>query len=139
LGDSSVTPLERLRGYFEVALGRFASQSCRNGCLVGNLSQEMADQSEAFRARLEQIFDRWVGRFAECIELAQRAGEIPDHLDPLDLSGFWLNGWQGAILRAKTGKSIAPLRTFLNIMFGYVLQAGPTGSNRAQASTVGLS
>ena len=46
------------------------------GCLVGNLSQEMADQSEAFRARLEEIFESWVDRYAECLKEAQEAGEI---------------------------------------------------------------
>ncbi len=123
LDNSDLGPLGRLRGYFEAAVERLESRACRSGCLVGNLSQEMADQSESFRARLEQIFDGWVGRYADCLEQAQRAGEIPGHLDPRELAEFWLNGWQGAILRAKTGKSTAPLRTFLNIMFGYVLQA----------------
>ena len=32
-------------------------RSARTGCLVGNLSQEMAAQSEAFRIRLEEIFE----------------------------------------------------------------------------------
>ncbi len=123
LSDPDLNPLERLRRYFEAAVGRLESRACRNGCLVGNLSQEMADQSEAFRARLEQIFEGWVDRYADCLEQAQRAGEIPAHLDPRELAEFWLNGWQGAVLRAKTGKNTAPLRTFLNMMFGYVLQA----------------
>src|SRR3954447_19593896 len=57
LGNTNLPPLQRLRSYFEEVCVRLESQQCRNGCLVGNLSQEMADQSEAFRTRLEEIFE----------------------------------------------------------------------------------
>lgn len=123
LSDTSLSPLERLRRFFDSIREKLESQQCRNGCLVGNLSQEMADQSEVFRARIEQIFEGWVDRYAECLAEAQRAGEIPAHLDVHELAEFWLNSWQGAILRAKSMRSTEPIRTFLNTMFGYILQA----------------
>jgi len=123
LGDTSVPPLNRLRNYFDSVFGRLESDQCRKGCLVGNLSQEMADQSEAFRARLEEIFESWVDRYARCLQQAQQAGEIDPDLDIRELAEFWLNSWQGALLRAKTMRSTAPLRTFLGVMFGNVLQA----------------
>ena len=88
-----------------------------------NLSQEMADQSEAFRARLEEIFESWVDRYAKCLLEAQQFGEIRPDLDVSELAEFWLNSWQGALLRAKTMRSTAPLRTFLGVMFGNILQA----------------
>jgi TetR/AcrR family transcriptional repressor of nem operon len=123
LGDASVAPLNRLRNYFEAVFERLESDQCRKGCLVGNLSQEMADQSEAFRARLEEIFESWVDRYAECLRHAQEVGEISPDLDVRELAEFWLNSWQGAVLRAKTMRSTAPLRTFLGVMFGNLLQA----------------
>src|SRR3954465_14067229 len=52
LGDTTLPPLERLKRYFEDVCIRLEARECRNGCLVGNLSQELADQSEAFRVRL---------------------------------------------------------------------------------------
>jgi len=123
LGDTSLPPLVRLRNYFESAFGKLKSDQCRKGCLVGNLSQELADRSEAFRARLEEIFESWVDRYAKCLEEAQQAGEIGPDLDVRELAEFWLNSWQGAVLRAKTTRSTAPLETFLDVMFGRVLQA----------------
>jgi len=122
LGDESVPPLDRLRNYVESVSERLESDRCRKGCLVGNLSQEMADQSEVFRARLEEIFETWVDRYARCIRGAQEAGEVVADLDAHELAEFWLNSWQGAILRAKTMRSVAPLRTFLDVMFGNILQ-----------------
>jgi len=123
LGDRSVSPLERFRRYFEAACERIESQQCRNGCLAGNLSQEMAAQSETFRARLEEIFNGWVQRYAEVLTEAQQLGEIPAHLDVHELADFWLNSWQGAVLRAKTIRSRVPLQIFLNVMFGSLLHA----------------
>jgi len=123
LGDASVSPLDRLRNYFEAVCVRLESDQCRKGCLIGNLSQEMADRSETFRARLEEIFESRVDRYAECLKQSQESGEIGRDLDVRELAEFWLNSWQGAVLRAKTMRSTAPLRTFLGVMFGNILQA----------------
>ncbi len=122
LGNESVRPIDRLRGYFEQVIRRIESQQCRNGCLVGRLSQELADQNELFRARLEIIFERWVDRYADCLDLAQDRGEIAAGLDTRELAEFCLNAWQGAVQRAKTMHSTAPLHTFLVLMFDHLLR-----------------
>src|SRR5262245_40246468 len=109
LGDLTRSPLQRLRHYFEEVCVRLDSRQCRNGCLVGNLSQELADQSEAFRSRLEVIFEDQRDRYAACLKLAQDAGEIPPDLDVRALAEFCLSSWQGAILRAKAARSILPI------------------------------
>lgn len=49
LKDRNILPLERLRRLVEATVERLEPQQCRNGCLVGNFCQEMADQNEAFR------------------------------------------------------------------------------------------
>jgi len=123
LRAEGVPPLDRLRHYFEAVSELLKSDQCRKGCLVGNLSQEMADHSEAFRVRLEEIFESWVDRYAECLLEAQQSGEVSPDLNARELAEFWLNSWQGAILRAKTMRSVAPLETFLAVMFGNILQS----------------
>ena len=124
LGDVSLRPLDRLKHYFETHCDKLESKQCRNGCLVGNLSQEMADQSELFRTRVGQIFRRRVDRYAACLKEAQDAGEISTELDVRELAEFWLNSWQGAVLRAKTLRDIGPLKTFVKVMFNLVLCRG---------------
>jgi TetR/AcrR family transcriptional repressor of nem operon len=123
LSDESVAPLDRLRDYCEAVSELLESDQCRKGCLIGNLSQEMAAQSEKFRARLEEIFESSVDRYAACLQEAQASGEVSPDIDVRELAEFWLNSWQGAILRAKTMRSPVPLRTFLAVMFGNILQA----------------
>lgn len=121
--DATRSPLERFRCYFEEACQRIQSQQCRSGCLVGNLSQELAAQSEAFRVRLEEIFEDVRDRYAACLKEAQESGEIAHDWDVRQLAEFCLCSWQGAILRAKAARSVAPIRTFIDILFGHVLRA----------------
>jgi len=121
-GDTSLPPLGRFRRYFEEACARLEVQECRTGCLVGNLSQEMAAQSEAFRVRLEEIFEGIIDRYVAGLKGAVEAGEIPPGQDLRALAEFCLSSWQGAILRAKTARSIRPIRTFIDIVFGSLLK-----------------
>lgn len=123
LGDESLSPLDRFRRYFEGQADRFDEDHCRKGCLIGNLSQELAAHSEAFRVKLEEIFRHWEDRYAECLLLARDRGEIDPVLPVRELAELWLNGWQGSMLRAKSSRSSAPLRSYLAIMFQHVLRA----------------
>ena len=135
LGDRTLRPLERLARHGDSVCERLEGRGCRNGCLVGNLSQEMADQSETFRARLDQIFREWRARYAACLKEARDSGEIDPGLDVDDLADFWLSGWQGAVLRSKTARNAGPLRTFLNLMFGYVLRTSNETTRRTEDGT----
>jgi TetR/AcrR family transcriptional repressor of nem operon len=126
LGNTSLRPLDRIRCYFEEACGRLEANECRHGCLVGNLSQEMAAQSEAFRVRLKEIFDGVLERYVEGLRVAQEAGEIPPDQDLRELAEFVLSSWQGAILRAKAARSTQPIRTFIDVVFGSLLKTSDT-------------
>jgi TetR/AcrR family transcriptional regulator, transcriptional repressor for nem operon len=119
--DKSLSPVQRLRSYCEDGRTRLLEAQCRKGCLIGNLSQEMADQSEVFRARLEQVMSKWRARFAECIKEAQEQGEICTRIDTVDLAEFFLSGWEGAVMRAKTTKNTGPQDAFIRVMFEHFL------------------
>ena len=97
------------------------------GCLIGNLSQELADQSAPFGAQLEAVFADWRERYARLFREAQAVGELRADLDPQQVAEFYLNSFEGAVLRAKVSKSPAPLRLFMTLMFDGVLQDRPAG------------
>lgn len=113
----NLTPLTRLRRYFEAVRKYYNSIQFRNGCLVGNFSQELADQNESFRLRLEQVLKQWSANWAECLKEAQLAGEISTEFNPAELSQFLLSSWEGALLSMKASKSIAPLDQFISFVF----------------------
>jgi TetR/AcrR family transcriptional regulator, transcriptional repressor for nem operon len=123
LDDATITPVERLRKYCEEGMHNFEMNACRKGCLIGNLSQEMADQSEVFRNRLKEIIVSWRTSFAACIREGQKAGEISKSLDADDLAEYFQSGWTGAVLRAKTMKSIEPQKVFIRMMFDQILKS----------------
>lgn len=123
LGDTAASPLQRLRNYFAAGITDMASHQCAEGCLIGNLGQELAAQDEAFRARLDAVFARWEALFAECLEAAREAGEIHPGVDPRELAAFLLAGWEGAILRAKVIKSVTPMQRFESVLFERILHA----------------
>ena len=80
-GDAGgAQPLDRLRKLFEeTEAGQHAvQQGCGTvlGCLFGNLSLEMSNQTEAVRARLQEIFDAQVEMVAAVIDEARERGDV---------------------------------------------------------------
>src|SRR6266436_8305951 len=61
LGDTTASPLTRLRRHYEELLARFERRGCRGGCLIGNLSQELADQNPRVQAQLDAGVDQLAG------------------------------------------------------------------------------
>jgi len=128
LGDTTASPLTRLRRHYEELLARFERRGCRGGCLIGNLSQELADQHPRLRAQLDAVLTSWRARYAQLFREAQAVGDLRADLDPEALADFYLDSFEGALLRAKVSKSPAPLRLFLTCMFDGVLQGRPAGA-----------
>jgi len=122
LDDRTRPPLERLRRYFEVLVPLYEGRGLAEGCLLGNLSLEMADQSAAMRARLAAGFARWQATLAAVFREAAARDELPPGADPDALAAFCLDGWEGALLRMKAEKSAAPLRLFIAMVFDHLVR-----------------
>ncbi|AEM85717.1 TetR/AcrR family transcriptional regulator [Streptomyces violaceusniger] len=73
-------PLSRLRRLFEQTQAglRAGQQSCGtvSGCMFGNLTLELSNQTEPIRARLQQIFDAQVEMVDTVIAEARERGEV---------------------------------------------------------------
>ena len=122
LGDTTLTPRQRLKRYLEIISGRLEDADWSRGCLIADLSLEASTQSEGLRARLRAIFEEWRQPFAQCIAEGQAAGELDDIFDATDLAELLLSSWLGAILRMKVERSPAPLVRFRTIMFETVFK-----------------
>lgn len=122
LGDKSQSPKERLRTFCVAKRECMREASCRKGCLIGNLSQEMSDQSETLRQALSEVMTKRLDIFAECIEEGQRLGELSQSIDSRTLADLFLSSWEGAMMRAKTIKTLEPLDVFISLMFELVLK-----------------
>lgn len=121
LKDDRLKPLSRIRKYLDAGLARLDQNQCAKGCLIGNLSQELANRNERIRSRLDEIFRSWEEKIASCLKEAQLAGEIAQDIDPCVLAGIILSSLEGAILRAKVKRSPQPMRDFIETLFAIVL------------------
>jgi TetR/AcrR family transcriptional repressor of nem operon len=122
LRNPQETPIQRLKTYCQSGMKDFLSQECRKGCLIGNLSQEMSDQSEILRKELSAVMDKRLNVFTQCIEEGQKLGEISKICSANKLAELFICGWSGAMMHAKTVKNVHPMEIFIELMFNYFLK-----------------
>ncbi len=127
VNNENLLPLQRLNSYFAASQVEMEACDCVNGCLIGNLAQELAAQSEVFRDRINQIFSDWEEQFVTCLEDAKASGELSANTDTAQLAKFILAGWQGAILQAKVVRSTAPMQTFVDTLHQHVFCKSTSG------------
>jgi len=123
LRAGKAAPMKRLRRYFEELITVYGPQAAISGCMVGNLTLEMADHSEAIQSLLQQSFSAWQAAIADILQLAIDGGELARSSKPQELASFLLNSYEGALLRSKADRSSKPLEIFLHFSFNVLLKA----------------
>lgn len=109
LKDVSLSPLERIKAFTEDAAMGMQRHNFKRGCLVGNLSQELAALDETFRKALMDVLQDWRSRIRACLEEGKASGEIRADADTVALSRYFWNAWEGAVMCSKLEKSREPL------------------------------
>ncbi|MDN7451320.1 TetR family transcriptional regulator C-terminal domain-containing protein [Burkholderia multivorans] len=107
--DASLSPIERIKGFTEDAAHGMERHNFKRGCLVGNLSQELAALDETFRNALLDVIQDWRSRIRTCLEEGKRVGEIREDADTEALARYFWNAWEGAVMCSKLEKSREPL------------------------------
>jgi TetR/AcrR family transcriptional repressor of nem operon len=125
LNDPDASPLTRLHKYFQAYADRLEQNNFHGGCPVGNLCQEMSDQNERFRQRLESILEQMREKIGQCLTEARQSGEVSQDLDIDTTARFIVSAWQGTLLQAKAMKSAAPLSAFWQMVFDRLLKSAP--------------
>jgi TetR/AcrR family transcriptional repressor of nem operon len=120
LNARRLTPRARLQHYLDIITERLARDGYLRGCLIGDLSIEVAQASESLREQLQEIYRAWLLPFERCIAEGQEAGEISAEFPAGELADFLLSSWEGAILRMKVERGPAPLERFKRIAFSTV-------------------
>jgi TetR/AcrR family transcriptional repressor of nem operon len=121
LRDPSRSPVERIRSYFAAISSRLEAANWHYGCLVGNMSLEVAEQSDVLRNHLADVCGSLTRSFADAVRAGQDVGEIRSDLDADDIAAFLLTSWQGAMMRMKVDRSPKPLEQFKRVLFATVL------------------
>lgn len=121
LDNTVIPPLERLQRFFSMAIETACLDEFRSGCFLGNMCQEMSDNSEAIRAKLYEVLSLQTGLIKRVLEegRAQRCFEA--QMQPDVMAEFLFSAWQGSLMSMKTARSRAPLDVFLETL-PYVLK-----------------
>lgn len=115
--DPDVAPLERLKTFFLNAYDDFAAREFSQGCLMCNLTTELADEAPAFQEVLQANWNDVSAALAACIAELDRAEIGLSHLTDAEAADWLLNSWSGALTRMKATRDGKPLRLFIKSTF----------------------
>jgi TetR/AcrR family transcriptional repressor of nem operon len=119
--DKTVPPLQRLRTHFETLNASFIKSRFERGCLLGNFSAELANQSPVIRESLVTLFERWTKDLEVAIADAQSEGAVSSDRDAGDIAAFLLDAYEGTLLRARVQRDRAPFDRFMKLAFEQIL------------------
>jgi TetR/AcrR family transcriptional repressor of nem operon len=122
LGEAKVAPLKRLRSYFEELIQLYGQTAPVSGCLVGNLSLEIADHSDAIQSLLHESFLGWQTALASVLSEAIHRGDLSKSSKPEELAAFLLASYEGALIRSKADRTNKSLENFLYFAFNVLLK-----------------
>lgn len=117
LRQDGAPALNRLVTFFQTALDYFKSHGFAQGCLMANLSTELADQDEVFQAVLKDHWQALSSEIAHCIAECDKTEINLAHLSDQEAADWLLNSWSGALTRMKAERSASPLKLFLKSTF----------------------
>jgi TetR/AcrR family transcriptional repressor of nem operon len=110
-------PVERLRRYFDSLADVLADWDYQTGCMIGNFSTELSNQSRAIRDRLSLILAEWTRAIETCVREAQNAGRTRTDLDAATIAKFLINAWEGTCSRTKVDQHSKAVEDFRAIVF----------------------
>ena len=116
-------PLPRLRAHMTGVIDRTVARGVELGCLIGNLSVEMAPHKGPLADEDEQMLDAWSAAVAQVLREAQAAGDLDPDLDAETAGAFLIDAYEGAVARAKLRRDRAPLDAFMTMTFDRLLSA----------------
>jgi TetR/AcrR family transcriptional repressor of nem operon len=117
LSNAKAPPVDRLKQYFRSLSERARTHEYRTGCMIGNMSTEMPDQSRLVRERLAVLFAAWSRAIESCVREAQVDGSMRRDLDARTIAAFLLNSWEGAVMRSKVDRDTASFAAFEDVVF----------------------
>ena len=107
----------RLKRFFQTALNDYRARGFRQGCLMCNLTTELADEALVFNQLLQNQFAELSAVIAGCLHDIDLNTLGLDHLTNDQAADWLLNAWSGALTRMKATQDSTPLDLFMKSVF----------------------
>jgi len=101
LYDARIKPLARITRFFRALTDDHGKNDFALGCLIGNLSLELANGSEETRSKVLTLLERWQESLAACLREAQERNELNRKQNVKELAAILIEAYEGAVMRGK--------------------------------------
>ncbi|MFS4466855.1 TetR family transcriptional regulator C-terminal domain-containing protein [Maribacter sp. 2210JD10-5] len=115
LSDESLSYFDRIKNHFRIHIHWYTKNDYKVGCLLGNLSTEVAGTIDSVSNKISKVYHEWSKGLATFIEKGQQAGEIRDDISAINLANYLFDSFNGALGRMKVERSGGPLEHFMDI------------------------
>jgi len=114
--ESEVPFAERLETIFNEELERLNATDCKEGCMVGTLTSEIAGQSETIQKVADGNYKKWQDLFEQFFREGQDKGDFSKDFEASAMAVFFLASRQGVMTRMKASGKDEPYRLFKSFM-----------------------
>jgi AcrR family transcriptional regulator len=129
---SGVKTFAGLRRWRDAIVEHNALHDGRYGCPLGSLANEVSDQDDIARQKLEDLFQAWQELFRDLLLRFRNEGLLPEDADVERLAIGFVAAVQGGYLLAQTARDVAPMATAIDMSIAHLtLIAGESGSAAA--------
>lgn len=118
--DTAHSPVNRLRNLYTALVSIAEAEQCEKGCLVYNMSFELAGSNAAIAKALDVQFEKWVSLVAGCIREGQSAGEIITTQSAESLAEVLHTAVNGSYGRVKMKKDAQTMHTMIETMLAFI-------------------
>lgn len=118
--NPELDPLKQLHAMFDIMSGFTLREDQVCTCMVGMMSQELAQTHPAMREECTRQLDLWTSNVAKMLTAAKKKHKPRAKFDPVQIAWFLNSLWQGSMLIAKTRQTPEMIRHNLKLARDYV-------------------
>lgn len=111
---------DELHRWRDMIINIQSARSCRSGCPLGGLANELAEVDDVARDQLRTAFSTWGDIISNGLERMVVTGALRTDANPSELAISILASLQGGLLMAETERSTRPLEIALDAALAHV-------------------
>ena len=118
LWENVSDPIDRVFALLNGYRDHLAATDCQYGCPIGYLALELHEPDPPVREKIAANFTQWVDRIETCLNDAGK--RLPKNLDRRALAHFVLTTMEGAVMQARTYRTLDAFDTSIKQLRAYV-------------------
>ena len=101
--------VDALRMLLEAPIDETVDADTRRGCLLANSTSELGNADKEVLDHARRAYETSTALIGDCVARAQREGDLPAEVDPIELARALLAAQQGVVFMSRTGLATTTL------------------------------